>query len=209
MPANETAKAIGYTLILPPGWGKIPLREGTAEAVKEIVDDAARRISSDVPKDKLVAARMELHRQLNGVVKDAQRRDGLDLYLPVEPLHGHMTSASFIVSKVDTPLRDGVTSEAVMTRLVADSDSTEPVQVHETAGIRGERVLPPNPDKGIEVGSRHVDYVLPVPSADTATASWIVVSFSTIGDGEPAGDFADILVELFDALMTTFRWRTG
>ncbi|MFF0204146.1 hypothetical protein [Streptomyces sp. NPDC005017] len=208
MPPNETVRTTGYTLILPPGWAKIPLRDGTAQAVKEIVDEAARRLSADVPKDRLVEARMELHRQLGGVVKDAQKRDGLDLYLPVEPLHGHITSASFVVAKLNTPLRDGVTSQDVMTRLVADFDFTEPVEVHDTAGVRGERVLPANPDKGVEVGSRHVDYVLPVPSGDAPTSSWIVVGFSTIGDGEPAGDFADILVELFDALMTTFRWRT-
>jgi hypothetical protein len=33
-----------------------------------------------------------------------------------------------------------------------------------------------------------------------------MVVFSTVGDGDPAGQFAGILVELFDAIMSTFRW---
>lgn len=208
MPRTEAGHVIGYTLVIPPGWSRIPLRDGTAEAVKKIADDAAERISSDVPRDKLIEARLELHRRLNEVVKDAQRRDGLDLYLPVEPLRGHITSASFIVAKVDTSLRDGVTRQEVLSHLVSDYDFTEPVDVHDTAGVRGERVLEANPAKGVEVPSRHVDYILPVPSTAGPDSEWIVVSFSTIGDGNPQGKFSDILVELFDALMTTFRWRT-
>lgn len=137
MPRTEVGNVIGYTLVVPPGWSRIPLRGGTAEAVKKIVDDAAEQISSDVPRDKLIEARLELHRRLNEVVKDAQRRDGLDLYIPVEPLHGHITSASFIVAKVDTSLRDGVTRQEVMSRLVSDYDFTEPAEVHDTAGVRG------------------------------------------------------------------------
>ncbi|MER5524190.1 hypothetical protein ABT075_06180 [Streptomyces sp. NPDC002677] len=198
---------IGYTLFLPPGWAKVPLREGSAEVVKRIVDDAALRYSSELPKDRLIEARLELHRKLNGVVEDARRRNGIDLYIPVEPVHGRITPASFIVAKVDTVLEDGVTRQEVMTRLVGDFDFTEPVEVHETVGVRGERVLGVNPEKGIETPSRHVDYVLPVPSGG-ANSEWIVVSFSTVGDGDPEGEFSDLLAELFDAVMTTFRWRT-
>jgi hypothetical protein len=51
--------------------------------------------------------------------------------------------------------------------------------------------------------SRRVDYVLPVP-ADRAR--WLAVSHSTAVDGDPAGPYAQALTDLFDALMTTFRW---
>jgi hypothetical protein len=36
-----------------------------------------------------------------------------------------------------------------------------------------------------------------------------VVTFSTIGQGRPTDDLADLLVELFDAIMSTFRWRAA
>ncbi|WHM31466.1 hypothetical protein OH540_15965 [Streptomyces sp. BPPL-273] len=204
MPPRQTGNTLGYTLIIPPGWTKIPLREGTGEAIKEICDDAARRIAHEVPKDKLTEARLEIHRRLSQVVRDAQRRDGLDLYIPVEPLHGRIAPASFIVAKVAVPLKGDVSRQDVMTRLVADFDFTEPAQVHETVGVRGERIVPALPEKEIEFPSRHVDYVLPIPNSE---GDWIVVSFSTLGDGDLEGVFSTLLVELFDSLMTTFRWR--
>ncbi|MFD9329433.1 hypothetical protein [Streptomyces sp. NPDC060065] len=207
MPPNDVRRAIGYTLIIPPGWTKIPLRDGTQEVVKKIVDDAAQRISSEVPKDKLVDARLELHRRLYESVSQARRRDGVDLYLPVEPLHGRIAAASFIVAKVNTDFKDGVTPQDVLSHLVTDFDFAEPVDVHSMRGVRGERVIDANPEKGVDTPSRHVDYILPVPTIQQQS-EWIVVSFSTIGDGNPKGEFSDLLVELFDAVMTTFRWRT-
>ena len=60
-----------------------------------------------------------------------------------------------------------------------------------------------DPAQQIAYGSRRVDYLIPVPGH---SRSMLVVAFSTIGDGDPDGQFAKLLVELFDAIMTTFRW---
>ncbi|MFJ6569835.1 hypothetical protein ACIQNU_20670 [Streptomyces sp. NPDC091292] len=38
---------------------------------------------------------------------------------------------------------------------------------------------------------------------------WFVAAFSTVGGGDPRDDLADALVEWFDAVMATFRWRRG
>ncbi|MGH3866440.1 MAG: hypothetical protein ACRDQ4_09950 [Pseudonocardiaceae bacterium] len=46
--------------------------------------------------------------------------------------------------------------------------------------------------------------MLPVPADPDR---WVVVSFSTLGSGDPNDEHARLLVELFDAMMTTFRWR--
>jgi hypothetical protein len=53
--------------------------------------------------------------------------------------------------------------------------------------------------------SRRVDYVLPVPGIP---GDWLVIAFSTLGDGRPEGQFTRLLVELFDAIVSTFRWTT-
>jgi hypothetical protein len=34
----------------------------------------------------------------------------------------------------------------------------------------------------------------------------MVITFSTLGHGDPAGEYAGLLAELFDAIMSTFRW---
>lgn len=207
MPPADIKNAFGYTLVLPPGWARIPLREGTQDAVKTIVDEAAERVSADLPKDKVADARMELYRRLNASVKEAQRRDGVDLYLPVEPMHGYLIAASIVVAKVDTALREGVGGHDVLTQLLADSAGSEPVEMDGATAVRKERTMPADPKKGVEAPSKHVDYLVQVPSSG-GDSGWLVVSFSTLGDGNPEGDFTEILVELFDAVMTTFRWRT-
>ncbi|WP_409059059.1 hypothetical protein [Streptomyces sp. SYP-A7185] len=207
MPSAETKNACGYTLIIPPGWTRIPLKEGTEEAVKEIVDEAAERISGDLPRDKVAKARLELYRRLNTSVNDARRRGGVDLYLPVEPMHGILVAASIIVAKVAPALRDGVDRQDVLAQLLTDSADAESVEVAGSAAVRKERTVDADPEKGAEAPSKHVDYVVQVPSTG-ADSGWVVISFSTIGDGDPAGDLAEVLVELFDAIMTTFRWRT-
>jgi hypothetical protein len=35
----------------------------------------------------------------------------------------------------------------------------------------------------------------------------LTVSFSTVGDGDPERAPARLFVELFDAIMSTFRWK--
>ncbi|MEU1016837.1 hypothetical protein [Streptomyces sp. NPDC005898] len=207
MPSADTKNAVGYTLVIPPGWTRVPLREGTQEAVKRIVDDAAERVAPELPKDKVAEARMELYRRLNSSVKEARHRDGVDLYLPTEPMHGYLVAASIVVAKVDTALGGGIGRQDVLRQLLTGSEDSEPAELDGSAGMRKERTMPADPEKGAETPSRHVDYVVQVPSSGE-DAGWLVVNFSTVGDGDPDSDFTAILVELFDAVMTTFRWRT-
>ncbi|MGW7076793.1 hypothetical protein [Streptomyces sp. NPDC054866] len=207
MASADTRNAFGYTLIIPPGWTRIPLREGTQETVKKIVDEAAERISGDLPRDKVTEARLELYRRLNSSVKEAQRRDGVDLYLPVEPMHGHLIAASIVVAKVDIALHDGVGRQDAIAQLLTDSADSESAEVAGSSAVRRERTVDADPEKGAEAPSKHVEYIVRVPSSG-ADSGWVVVSFTTIGDADPEGDISEILVELFDAVMTTFRWRT-
>ena len=51
--------------------------------------------------------------------------------------------------------------------------------------------------------SLRVEYTVPVPSG---AGRWMVITFSAFGDGGPAGEYAGLLAELFDAIMSTFRW---
>ena len=51
-----------------------------------------------------------------------------------------------------------------------------------------------------------VDYHWPLPSQPL---KWALASFTALGAGEPDDDIAELLVELFDAIMLTWRWRPG
>ena len=78
-------------------------------------------------------------------------------------------------------------------------------EVAKSAAARRETVAAADPAQQITYGSRRVDYLVPVPGHPRGM---VVVTFSTIGDGDPEGEFAKLLVGLFDAIMTTFRWAT-
>lgn len=188
---------------MPPGWTRIPLRRGADEAILKIADDAVKRLPDDFPRDKASLVRMELVKRLRKTSREARDNAGLDLYLPVEEMHGLTVAASFVVAEVTFDSVVEVDPALVAARLLADSDDTEPVAVDDSMGVRAERVVNADLKRDAEYASRRVDYVLSVPEDPER---WVTVGFSTIGDGDPRGDFADLLVELFDAIMTTFRW---
>lgn len=54
------------------------------------------------------------------------------------------------------------------------------------------------------LSGRRVDYRTAVPSDERR---WIVVAFSTPGDGDPNSGITALLVELFAAIMSTWRWE--
>ncbi len=200
MTSGQTTPS-GYTLVLPPGWRRIPLRAGADEAIAEIVEHS---FAGTAPRT-LEPNRERLRSQLRSVVSAAAAQSGLDLYLPTELSHGLTVAASFVVAEFSFGSVENPDAGLVLARVVSLRDGAGTVTVGGSTGVRSERLAPPDPARGAPLPSRRVDYVLPVPSdADR----WVVVTFSTIGQGDPQDEFAGLLVELFDAIMTTFRWTT-
>jgi len=212
VPESDVAAAVtGYALVLPTGWRRIPVQSGTKAAIRGISADVLRRFP-EVPRDKLTPYRIEIERRLSELARQARSAGGLDLYVPVEYVHGTAVPASFVVSQVTLPLGapDDPAATAdpaeVIAAVMATSDSAKPVMVDGAQAVRTEHVAGPDPKQEIQAGSRRADYMIPLPGrADR----WLVATFSTIGDGDPEGDFAKLLVELFDAIMLTFRWSAG
>lgn len=74
------------------------------------------------------------------------------------------------------------------------------VTVDGAAGVRFERTA--GPAREAQCGARQVDYVLPVPGKP---GDWLISAFSSLDDRSPDGRFTQLLVKLFDAIMSTFR----
>ena len=197
----------GYSLVLPPGWSRIPVQRGARAAVKKIVEDAFARRSPHVPPDKLVPLRLDLERKLAAMISQARERGGVDLYLPLEPRRGIPIAASFVVSQFDLGAVPDQPAEikagAVITHLASLDGDSVITTVGESMAVRTERIADPEPDEEIEERSRRVDYVVAAPGDP---ARWLAVAFSTLGGGDPEDDLASALVQLFDAVMSTFRW---
>ncbi|MFJ5608637.1 hypothetical protein ACIQCJ_04540 [Streptomyces sp. NPDC093221] len=204
------ATPVGYTLVLPPGWARIPLRAGTATALDEKVFRGIERIPAGVPRDEGMAFRAEVRRRVEGMAREARAGGGLDLYVPVKARAGLVVGASFVVAEVAGEWAgEEPGAEAVLGRLVGEERGGAPGEVREVAGtlgVRWEYVEPPalRESEPVETYARHVDYVVPVPRQ--GAGRWLAVAFSTVGDGDPGSEFTRALAELFDALMTTFRW---
>ncbi|WP_367044189.1 hypothetical protein [Streptomyces sp. Je 1-332] len=195
----------GYQLILPPEWARIPMRTGTDEAIRGIVDDAFATLPADAPQDRIGPYRRELVRRLKDAVKEARKAEALDLYLPLERMHGIVVAASIVVSEMRFPDEVASDPSAVARRLLeapGRAGTTSSVEVDHAPGVRTERTTKADQD-GSELASRRVDYVIPVPDDP---GRWVSVVFSTVGAGQPDDELADLFVELFDAMMSTFRW---
>jgi hypothetical protein len=198
--ADRTGAA--YSIVLPPQWHQIPLRSGTDEAIRNILNDVITRLRRDLPRDKVAPYRTEIERRLAQLADQARRHGGLSLYLPVEPMHGMPVAASFVIS--EGAVGSGGNDPGLITsHLAATQDGASPCIVGGSAAVRIERIAGPDQPNEIEFRSRRIDYVIPVPGQQNR---WLIAAFSTIGTGNPEGEHAKLLGQLFDAIMATFQW---
>jgi hypothetical protein len=139
------------------------------------------------------------------MVLQARAKGGVDLYMPIGPMHGIPVSASFIVSEGAAGTGGEEIDPATLVTYLATQDaSSAPVQVDGAPAVRTEHVADPEPSAEVDAGSRRVDYIIPVPGTPDR---WLLVAFSTLGAGSPDDELSAILVQLFDAIMSTFRWN--
>jgi len=193
----------GYTLVLPPGWRQVPVRAGTRKVIREIVRDRFRVPPEHMSRDALTPYRIALEQQLASAAARARQQGGSELYLPVEPVRGMLLAASFVVSEGSIGARGDRDASLILAAIRAGGDDAAQVTMDGAHAARIERTAPPDPARGVDHGARHVDYAVPVPgSADR----WLVFAFSALGAGDPGDEFAQLLVGLFDAIMSTFTW---
>jgi hypothetical protein len=201
---DSPRRAVGYTIVLPPGWYHIPVRRGCDEAIAKTARDVARQFSKSQPRDALAAYRIDLERKLREVASEARRKAATDMYVPLGLVRGIPIPASFLVSELSLGSVEDIDPAYLIADLASADGESRPVTVADAMGVRTERTARADPSKQIDQGSRRVDYVLAVPGdADR----YLAVAFSTIGGGDPDDAYARVLVDLFDAMMLTWRWR--
>ncbi|MGV9502019.1 hypothetical protein [Streptomyces sp. NPDC003642] len=196
----------GFNLVPPPGWDVIPLHSGTREAMDRIVRKAVAQLPVGFPKDDIPKARLKLAQELKKVVRRASAKGGMTLYLPTERLHGIALPVSIVASEpIEIPrVRPESGPEAVLAALASETPGAEIRELDDTAALRSEREVPADPEQGVEVAHRRVEYLVPIP--DSRPDKYLTFSYSALiaPGSDPA--FYDTLVELFDAVMSTFRW---
>jgi hypothetical protein len=208
MSSLRPAHASGYTVILPPGWLRLDARteHGTEELDREL--DA---ILATVPRDSYGPLITQAREQAHETLKAARIAGALDLYLPLGGMHGTAVPASFLVTAVafNEPPPDLLASddpEATSMRIAIMLATSMPqgevrempagmaVRSRQDVAATGESQQP---------GTR-LDYHWPLPSQPL---KWALASFTTLRASTPEDDVTELLVDLFDAIMLTWRWR--
>ena len=202
-----------YRLVLPPPWVRVPLGPDARDRVHDIVEQAAAQAPRNMSPDQLGPLKRELERRMLGQLAAAGDRGGLDHYFPLGPMHGIHLGASFFVAAVTPPrgtadLTPDALAGGVLTELVASTPGAVAVEIGGTVWVRTDGVDAPDPGRsgGVDVPVRRVTYLTAVPDDP---GQWILVTFSTVGDGDPDSEHTLLTVELFDAIMSTWRWATG
>jgi hypothetical protein len=186
-----------YRIVLPPGWASIPLRSGTDEAIDAIVANASAAVGAE--RAGQIGERLR-----DGSVA-ARQQCGRYLYVPVAAVNGTPIAASFVVADVAFGAVDPIDPALLVSGLAEHPDARR-ARIPGTTGVRNESLHPADPDRGAPLPYRRVDYILPVPNdADR----WLVWTFTALCPGDGPEDPSVTLAELFDGIMSTFRWVQG
>jgi len=200
-----SAGSTGYTILKPPEWERISLAGDVRRQVRAHVDRAAAtHAPPSLSPDELSPIKARMAHAMETRLRHAAEAGGVDYYFPARPMHGVSINASFLVSTVmPVPSAEPGLAPAVLADLVAGGATR--VQVAGTTWARTERVVATTDGELVAEGvpGRQVDYTAPTPWDERL---WVLVSFTTLGDGDPDSEFTGLVVEMFDALMTTWRW---
>jgi hypothetical protein len=184
MPAAEPAPPGDFTVLLPPGWVRIPL-DGREKAAAAALATAK---VSDLAEPQRNQAREHLLGMLRLAIRHAREAGGIDIMMSLAEREGIPLAASCLVSYVeqDPPVSVG----RLATEFGTDGGD---VTQRELAGRPAVR------RRYLEGPVTRVDYHLPVPGR----RGLLTMAFAT-----PLEPLADPLVLLFDAIAESLRWRS-
>ena len=204
-----TGRITSYRVVLPQPWVRIPVQGDTAGRVRQLVDEAAKRLPKDAPPDQVGPWKREIERKMVTDIRKAAEYGGVDFYVPVETWHGFLVAASFVVSEIRPPGQTPDDAEAgvggVLAQLVVGSHGAKPISIDDTVWVRTEQTVAPDLERepDIDTPTRRVSYVTAMPDDPSR---WVLSAFSCAGDGDPDSEVTRVTVELFDAIMGTWRW---
>jgi hypothetical protein len=197
-----------YSIVNIPGWENLSLNSAdTGELRRRINELAHNSVPEEVPRDTATPFRMEMRKHLNRLVEQSRETGAGLICIPTSRMGDISVPASYTVSEWRDTEDDHVAPAAVL-KSIADSSEA----VCEMVFVDGQPALREETDETGDLRAeelathpgRRVTYTVSAPE-DAKT--WLVFNFVTLGNGDPRGALADALVELFDAQITTLRWR--
>jgi hypothetical protein len=201
----EVSAVRDFSLLLPPGWARIPLDDKVPLRIKQLVDSRL----SHAPAQHREALRTGLTRELSETLSSARSQGGLDVLLSLDPVAGMPVPASALVTHLQGDgTGDGLTGLLDALTSGDDGVAVQELDVAEVAGApavrrlgtRDEQVAPAGDLPGGVLHVTQLEYYVPIPGSDGI----LVLAFST-----PIEQLGPPLVGLFDVMATSLRWVTA
>ncbi|MET8895020.1 hypothetical protein [Streptomyces albogriseolus] len=177
-----TVTPVDYQLLLPEGWFRIGIEPASRE---RSVDALVNRRFGGV--DDAPHLKRRLRDKLLAQAAAAYDQGGIELYLSMKQAGALTVPASLLVMLLP-PGRASEATDASVVELAAGT------------ARRRRRCTDAAPDDSEVLPSVTLDYQVPVPGTETH----LLLTFST-----PLVQIADAMVELFDAVAGSLRWRAG
>lgn len=197
-----------YSIVDIPGWENLSLNAADRAELDRRLDELAHgSVPDEVPRDTATPYRQEVRKHLARLVDQARSAGAGLLCLPTQRMGEVAVPASYTVSEWRDVEREETAPSALLESLAASSSALVTfVDVDGQPALREEAVEAADPaaDPLATHPGRRVTYTVSAPEDERG---WVVFTFVTLGDGDPEGALADLLVELFDAQLTTLRWR--
>lgn len=200
-----------WAFLLPPGWARFPTGPDRKDELDDAIEHVVARALPDQSPDQNLDRAAELRDSLRATfvgAGDAESTAGAGpgvVYLPTEPVAGMAVPASITETEILADRRlDPV--EVAADVLGAGYAVSGPVDLDGRPGARLTNTVHDVHREGDRppVSTRRVVYVV---SRDEADGDWLLLTFSTSWSSRGTERLAETLVEFFDAVMATFRWR--
>jgi hypothetical protein len=179
-----------FTLLMPPGWVRLPLDGREHERVVTLVNAKVQ----DLPPDLREGLRRTLTKEMLDALAGARQAGGVDVFLSIAAVGEVPIAASCLVTFLDA--RGSVPLEGLVTEFVAAAQQVAVISIAGAPAVRRQSVQ--DQESGDTVlRTTMVDFFVPVPES----TGLLVLSFATAL--EP---LAEALVQLFDAMAESLRW---
>ncbi len=173
-----------FTVLLPPGWVRIPL-DGREQARASALATAKAAVLAEPQRQ---AAKQQILRLLKDAIRHARQAGGTDMMISLAERGGMPLAASCLVSYVEEG--DPVPMDKLAAELARDGGAVSETEIDGRRAIRRRYLEPP---------VTRLDFYLHVPGR----CGLLTLAFAT-----PFEPLADALVVLFDAIAESLRWRS-
>lgn len=194
---------IDVEMIIPDGWVQFPTGPGTERRCREVIEAVVKHhVPASLPRDKAEPWRRELAKQLEEATGEAAREGARSVLMPLRPYGDMPLPGSLLLTVLeDDPDAD---AEDLLASILAEAGPNG--SYLEIGGAPSVRVADTVDSRriGRDAPSRRVSYYVSNPDAP---GYWALVTFTVLSDGDVDADPVQAVVLLFDAVVSSMRWR--